>query len=87
VVSSLLGGWTNVHRMLKPILLAVSWVLSATKLDPVMNGLSDTILNPLQATHFAGAILLLLVLLLEVGGRRSRRLVSPPAPSGFPVRV
>jgi alpha-1,2-mannosyltransferase len=87
VVSSLLGGRTNVHRMLKPILLAVSWVLSATKLDPVMNGLSDTILNPLQATHFAGAILLLLVLLLELGGRRSGRLVSPPAPSGFPARV
>jgi hypothetical protein len=52
-------------------LLTAAWLLSACKLDPLVNKLSDSVLNPLQATNFIGGIILLLVLVLQTNARRS----------------
>ena len=50
-------------------MLGAAWVLCACKLDVVVNRLSQTVLNPLQATHLLGATLLLVVLARVLRGR------------------
>ena len=52
--------------------LPVAWLLCASKLDVFANQLSGTVLNPLQATHLAGALLLLAVVAWQVGRRSPR---------------
>ncbi|MEJ1978041.1 MAG: glycosyltransferase family 87 protein [Acetobacteraceae bacterium] len=85
---SLLDQPSSARRpLLKPVLLAVSWMLCASKLDPVVNRLSGTILNPLQATHFWGAILLLVVLMLELIGRRRSLRASLLARTAHPRAI
>jgi len=43
-------------------ILAVAWVLAASQLNRLADRLSGTVLNVFQATHFTGALLLLLVM-------------------------
>ena len=43
--------------------VAASWLLSACHLAPVVNKLNGSVLNPVQATHFFGALILSLVLI------------------------
>ena len=60
--------WHLVHapagpwRRVQAVAVAVAWLLCASELAPVANRLSGSVLNPLQATHFFGAALLLIVM-------------------------
>ena len=74
-------------RRMSATILAAAWLLCASKLDMLVNRLSDTVLNPLQATHFAGALMLLIVLSWQIRSRKQglRRTVPAADPTGMPL--
>ncbi len=73
-VASLLRTYPQNNQRMRLALLAVAWLLSACKLDPLVNKLSDGVLNPLQATNFIGGLMLLFLLVLEMKADRKAAL-------------
>ena len=62
---------TTSRRCLVLLALTLSWTLCASDLSPIVNQLSGTVLNPLQATHFMGALILIALISALLKGKPS----------------